>query len=174
MRRDGLSLGQVDHAIRLYNLGWRMARVGQHLAPTGSLHRANYVNTASCPIYPQASSRRNRVPSVARPAEPSSTRSSSGRGSCRSGSDVAMVRNRRMTSQMIAVMIATLRSALTELGIARAVSINSDTSWDVVDGEGQARAVAFRGGYAVVRRRWRWRVSGGGVRRRPRPHWLPN
>ncbi|MEU9685392.1 hypothetical protein [Amycolatopsis japonica] len=31
MRRRGLSPDQVDDAIHLYNLGWSLARVGQHL-----------------------------------------------------------------------------------------------------------------------------------------------
>nr|CTQ94903.1 hypothetical protein [Kibdelosporangium sp. MJ126-NF4] len=31
MRRRGLSPDQVDHAIHLYNLGWSLARVGDHL-----------------------------------------------------------------------------------------------------------------------------------------------
>jgi hypothetical protein len=30
-RRRGLSPDQVDHAIHLYNLGWSLARVGNHL-----------------------------------------------------------------------------------------------------------------------------------------------
>jgi hypothetical protein len=34
MRRRGLSPDQVDHAIHLYNLGWSLARVGQHLGST--------------------------------------------------------------------------------------------------------------------------------------------
>ncbi|WAL68745.1 hypothetical protein ORV05_13530 [Amycolatopsis cynarae] len=31
MHRRGLSPDQVDHAIHLYNLGWSLARVGDHL-----------------------------------------------------------------------------------------------------------------------------------------------
>ncbi|WP_084525664.1 hypothetical protein [Nocardia vaccinii] len=31
MRRKGLSAEQADDAIHLYNLGWSLARVGQHL-----------------------------------------------------------------------------------------------------------------------------------------------
>ncbi|MFI6774238.1 hypothetical protein [Nocardia sp. NPDC050412] len=31
MRRRGLSPIQIDDAIHLYNLGWSLARVGQHL-----------------------------------------------------------------------------------------------------------------------------------------------
>jgi hypothetical protein len=31
MRRRGLSHDQVDEAIHLYNLGWSLARVGEHL-----------------------------------------------------------------------------------------------------------------------------------------------
>jgi hypothetical protein len=31
MRGRGLSPDQVDHAIHLYNLGWSLARVGDHL-----------------------------------------------------------------------------------------------------------------------------------------------
>jgi hypothetical protein len=36
MRRRGLSPDQIDEAIQLYNLGWSLARVGDHLgvAPT--------------------------------------------------------------------------------------------------------------------------------------------
>ncbi|RDI52728.1 hypothetical protein DFR68_103112 [Nocardia mexicana] len=32
MRRRGLSADQIDEAIRLYGLGWSLARVGRHLA----------------------------------------------------------------------------------------------------------------------------------------------
>jgi hypothetical protein len=31
MRRRGLAPDQIDTAIHLYNLGWSLARVGQHL-----------------------------------------------------------------------------------------------------------------------------------------------
>lgn len=31
MRRCGLSTDQIDHAVHLYNLGWSLERVGQHL-----------------------------------------------------------------------------------------------------------------------------------------------
>ncbi|MET0234396.1 MAG: recombinase family protein, partial [Kibdelosporangium sp.] len=31
MRRRGLSPNQADDAVHLYNLGWSLARVGQHL-----------------------------------------------------------------------------------------------------------------------------------------------
>ena len=41
MRQRGLSPSQVDDAIRLYNSGWPMARVGEHLGvdPTTVLNR---------------------------------------------------------------------------------------------------------------------------------------
>ncbi len=41
MRRRGLSPTQVDEAIRLYRLGWSLARVGEHLDvnPTAVLNR---------------------------------------------------------------------------------------------------------------------------------------
>ncbi len=41
MRQRGLSPSQVDDAIHLYNSGWPMARVGEHLgvAPTTVLNR---------------------------------------------------------------------------------------------------------------------------------------
>jgi hypothetical protein len=37
MRRRGLSPDQIDDAIHLYNLGWSLARVGEHLASTTPL-----------------------------------------------------------------------------------------------------------------------------------------
>lgn len=41
MRRRGLSPGQVDDAIYLYNVGWSLARIGEHLSvdPTTVLSR---------------------------------------------------------------------------------------------------------------------------------------
>jgi len=41
LRRRGLSPGQVDEAIRLYNSGWSLARVAQHLKvdPTTVMNR---------------------------------------------------------------------------------------------------------------------------------------
>jgi hypothetical protein len=41
MRRRGLSLDQVDQAIHLYNLGWSLARVADHLVvdPTTVLNK---------------------------------------------------------------------------------------------------------------------------------------
>ncbi|MFI6774251.1 hypothetical protein [Nocardia sp. NPDC050412] len=41
MRRRGLSPDQTDEAIRLYRLGWSLARVGKHFAvdPTTMLNR---------------------------------------------------------------------------------------------------------------------------------------
>jgi hypothetical protein len=41
MRRRGLSPSQIDDAIRLYNSGWSLARIGEHLSvdPTTVLNR---------------------------------------------------------------------------------------------------------------------------------------
>jgi hypothetical protein len=41
MRRRGLSPDQVDDAIHLYNIGWSLARIGEHLSvdPTTVLNR---------------------------------------------------------------------------------------------------------------------------------------
>jgi hypothetical protein len=41
MRRRGLSPDQVDDAIRLYDSGWSLARIGDHLSinPTTVLNR---------------------------------------------------------------------------------------------------------------------------------------
>ncbi len=41
MHRRGLSPGQIDEAIRLYGLGWSLARVGKHfdVDPTTVLNR---------------------------------------------------------------------------------------------------------------------------------------
>ncbi len=36
MRRRGLTSEQVDEAIRLYEMGWSLARVGRHLSVDGT------------------------------------------------------------------------------------------------------------------------------------------
>jgi hypothetical protein len=67
MRRRGLSPDQVDHAIHLYNLGWSLARVGDHLGVnhTTVLNklRERGIRTRDGPCR-----RRGRLPSMNGPA----------------------------------------------------------------------------------------------------------